>query len=199
MTRAEHKKSEPLSEPVVLNQGGGERLSHEIVIGRDGGGGIMNTTHKSTIGISPAISCKETVGNEGPGRNKNASNNNNNNAGCRDNYVPSTAPLRDSSHTNRRSNNVPHAKHITEPRSTGGRPLLAGNVSNASPATVLAKLEFGSRVRRSTRQRSSPPRTPSLVRGASAAREKSVDLFHKAEANFVKIPKKGRKDANVAQ
>lgn len=116
--RAEHKKSEPLSEPVVLNQGGGERLSHEIVIGRDGGGGIMNTTHKSTIGISPAISCKETVGNEGPGRNKNASNNNNNNknAGCRDNYVPSTPPLRDSSHTNRRSNNVPTPSSATQHR-----------------------------------------------------------------------------------
>ena len=86
-------KSE-LSSAQAVSQGRGVS-SHEMER-REGGGGIMNTTHSATIRMSPqeiaVLSCKEAVGNVGPGRNKNARG-----AGCRDKYVPSTPPLRDRS------------------------------------------------------------------------------------------------------
>ena len=172
-----------LSEARAVSQGCGVS-SHEIER-REGGGGIMNTTHKSTVRMSPqsqiaVSSCKETVGKVGPGRNKNASKS----AGRRDNYVQSTPPLRDSSHTNRRSNNVPHANPTVQ-RSTGGRPLPVG-VSCNTPTAVLAKPEFGARVTRSSG--ACAPRTPRLTRGSFAARENRMDLSHKAETYVDKRP-----------
>ena len=62
---------EPEPEP---NQGFfvGERPRDCVKERREGGGGIMNTTHISTI-RARAVSCKKTIGREGPGRNKNVS------------------------------------------------------------------------------------------------------------------------------
>ena len=152
----------------------GERAREIAKERREGGGGIMNITHKSTIRTSSQMSCKKTIGREGPGR-INASNA----AGSRDSYVPSTTPPPSKgSHTNRRSNTVtPRNKHHTAPsRSTGGHPLLVGTPVIAVSNAVLPRLEFGSRSGRSA-SRNTCSRTPNLARGSSAAREKSVDLL----------------------
>ena len=53
------------------------------------GGGIMNTTHISTI-RAHAVSCKKTIGREGPGRNKNVST-----LAAGNSYVPHTPPERE--------------------------------------------------------------------------------------------------------
>ena len=143
--------------------------SHEIEK-REGGGGIMNTTHISTVRMLSqsevaAPSCKEPVGKVGPGRNKSVSERA---LAAGNSYVPSTPPLRERRHTNRSSNKVPHAKHPTVPRSTGGRPLPVG-VSCSTPTAVLPKLEFGARVTRSSG--TSAPRTASLARVLRCSRE----------------------------
>jgi hypothetical protein len=155
------------------------------------GGGIMNTTHISTIRISPQVSCKKTIGREGPGRNKNVRS-----LTAGNSYVPNTSPPREkrSSHTNSCSNTVkifPHTHQQTPPsRPIGGTPLLAGTSSIASPDKVLVTPEFGSRSRGS-RRRSSFPRTPSVARGASASRGPSVGLYNKAVAKFCKDADEG--------
>jgi hypothetical protein len=178
-----------------VSQGFGERPGESKIERRDGSRGIMNRTHISTpIGISPQISRKErTVGNAGPGRDKNGRK-----LLAGNSYVPNTPPLREiSSHANSRSKSTvkifPHTRKLhTEPPSKpiGGRPLLAGASPNALPAKVLASpSEFGSRARRSNR-RKSYPRTPNVARGASASREKSVG-YYEAVAKFCKDSEKG--------
>ena len=153
---------------------GGER--------RGGEGGIMNTTDKSTIRTSPLMSCKKSIGRAGPGGNKIASNSKADArevsasiAGSRDlPYVPDTPPpFRRGSHANGRSNRVTRTRihHTAPPRSTEGRPLLVGTLANASPNAVLPSLEAGFGA--GCAHRSSGPRTPSVARGASVARERT--------------------------
>ena len=122
--------------------------------------GIVNTTDKS-LRASPLMSCKNSIGREGPGGVKQASNSKADasdvsvsNAGSRDlTYAPYTPPpsvgslsRRGSCHANGRSNRVTRTRiHHTGPsKSTGGRPLLIlGTLANASPNAVLPSLETG--------------------------------------------------------
>jgi hypothetical protein len=163
----------------VQVQGFGERPRDSKIERREGrGGGIMNTTHISTI-RTRAVSCKKTIGREGPGRDKNVSK-----LTAGNSYVPDTSPPREKRcHTNSRSNTVkifPHTHQQTPPsRPIGGRPLLAGT-SLQSPVKVLATPELESRSRGSK----SFPRSLSVARGASARREASVGLYNEAVVKF---------------
>jgi hypothetical protein len=174
----EQQKEPLVNGPLEVKQSG---VSQGEAGGRDflkerrdggGGGGIMNITDIHTI-RTRAVSCKETIGSEGPGR-INASKD----AGSRDIYLPYTPPSKGSHMcANGRSNRVTqHNKHHSAPsRSTGSRPLLVGTPANALPSAVLPQLESGLKARRAGR--SSSLRPPNVARGASAAREKSVDLL----------------------
>ena len=184
-----------LREPREETKVGGERdgtnnVTRSLVGSGGGGGGIMNTPDISTI-RARAVSCKKTIGREGPGRNKNVRA-----LTAGNSYIPDTSPPRKekSSHTNSCSNTVkvfPRTHQHTPPsRPIGGTPLLAGTSSIASPVKVLVTREFGSRSRDS-RRRNSFPRTPSVARGASAPREPSVGLYNKAVAKFCKDSDEG--------
>ena len=151
----------------------------------------MNTHINTTIRISPQVSCKNTIGRADPGHNQNVRT-----LTAGNSYIPDTSPPRKkkSSHTNSCSNTVKNFplthQHTPPSRPIGGRPLLAGTSSIASPVKVLVTPEFVSRARGSHR-RSSYPRTPSVARGASASRGPSVGLYNKAVAKFCKDSDEG--------
>ena len=181
-TERDTGNSEKFQEGVGVQDQGfslGERPRDSERERREGrGGGIMNTTHISTIGTSPQVSCK-SIGRAGPGRNKNVRVD----LTAGDSYIPHSLPIY-SSHANSRSNTVkifPRTHRQTPPsRPIESRPLLAGTSQPSSPVKVLATSEFRSRVGASC-----SPRSPSVARGSFASREASVGLYkHKAVAKF---------------
>ena len=153
------------------------------------GGGIMNTSHISTI-RAHAVSCKQTIGREGPGRNKNVST-----LTAGNSYIPNTSPPREkrSSHASHSCSNTvknfPHTRQHTPPsKPTGGTPLLAGTSPIASPVKVLASPGLKSRSRGPKKPF---PGAPRAARGAFASRGPSVGYYNEAVAKFCKDPDEG--------